>query len=115
MVIPLLTSIVAGISLSPLISLIAGILILIMPRLLNFIVAIYLIIIGLVGVFHLLPQQHFTGDLSRQVSLTTPAANRGRDGRSPFPSASAERIIGSKARSTGKAGSPICAENTQKW
>jgi hypothetical protein len=47
-----LTSIV-GISLSPLISLIAGLLILIMPRLLNFIVAIYLIIIGLVGVFHL--------------------------------------------------------------
>jgi hypothetical protein len=39
--------------LSPLISLIAGILILIMPRLLNFIVAIYLIIIGLVGLFHL--------------------------------------------------------------
>jgi hypothetical protein len=47
-----LTSIV-GISLSPLISLIAGILILVMPRLLNFIVAVYLIIIGLVGVFHL--------------------------------------------------------------
>jgi hypothetical protein len=53
MAIPLSTSIIAGISLSPLISLIAGILILIMPRLLNFIVAIYLIIIGLVGVFHL--------------------------------------------------------------
>ena len=34
---------------SPIIALIAGILILIMPRLLNFIVAIYLIIIGLVG------------------------------------------------------------------
>jgi len=48
-----LSALVAGISLSPLISLIAGILILIMPRLLNFIVAIYLIIIGLVGVFHL--------------------------------------------------------------
>src|SRR5271165_1340217 len=43
----------AGISLSPLIFLIAGILILVVPRLLNFIVAIYLIIIGLVGVFHL--------------------------------------------------------------
>jgi Protein of unknown function (DUF3096) len=42
-----------GISLSPLISLIAGILILVVPRLLNYIVAIYLIIIGLVGVFHL--------------------------------------------------------------
>jgi hypothetical protein len=52
MAIPLSTSIIAGISLSPLISLIAGIL-LIMPRLLNFIVAIYLIVIGLVGVFHL--------------------------------------------------------------
>ncbi len=47
-----ITSLV-GISLSPLISLIAGILILIVPRLLNFLVAIYLIIIGLVGVFHL--------------------------------------------------------------
>ncbi len=40
-------------SLTPLISLIAGILILIMPRLLNFIVAIYLIIVGLVGLFGL--------------------------------------------------------------
>jgi len=39
------------IALTPLISLIAGILILIMPRLLNYIVAIYLIIIGLVGLF----------------------------------------------------------------
>ena len=34
-----------------LISLLAGILILLMPRLLNFIVAIYLIVIGLVGLF----------------------------------------------------------------
>lgn len=33
----------------PLVSLIAGILILVMPRLLNFIIAIYLIIVGLVG------------------------------------------------------------------
>lgn len=38
-------------SLTPLVSLLAGILILIMPRLLNFIVAIYLIIIGLIGLF----------------------------------------------------------------
>jgi hypothetical protein len=35
--------------LSPVISLIAGILILIMPRLLNYIVAIYLIIISIIG------------------------------------------------------------------
>jgi hypothetical protein len=34
---------------TPIVALIAGILILIMPRLLNFIVAIYLIVVGLVG------------------------------------------------------------------
>ena len=33
----------------PLVALIAGILILVMPRLLNYIVAIYLIIIGILG------------------------------------------------------------------
>lgn len=38
-------------SLAPLVSLIAGILILLVPRLLNYIVAIYLIIIGLIGLF----------------------------------------------------------------
>jgi hypothetical protein len=37
--------------LSPLIALVAGVLILIMPRLLNYIVAIYLIIVGLLGLF----------------------------------------------------------------
>lgn len=39
------------IALTPLISLIAGVLILVMPRLLNYIVAIYLIIAGLLGLF----------------------------------------------------------------
>jgi len=39
--------------LTPLISLLAGILILVMPRLLNYIVAFYLIVIGLVGLFGL--------------------------------------------------------------
>jgi hypothetical protein len=38
-------------TLAPLLSLIAGILILVIPRLLNYIVALYLIIIGLVGLF----------------------------------------------------------------
>lgn len=38
-------------SLAPLVSLVAGILILVVPRLLNFIVAIYLIVIGLLGLF----------------------------------------------------------------
>ena len=36
-------------ALGPVIALIAGILILVMPRLLNFIVAIYLIAIGIIG------------------------------------------------------------------
>ncbi|MDO9624276.1 MAG: DUF3096 domain-containing protein [Pseudomonas sp.] len=40
-----------NLALTPLISLLAGILILVMPRLLNYIVAIYLIVIGLVGIF----------------------------------------------------------------
>jgi hypothetical protein len=35
--------------LQPVVALIAGILILIMPRLLNFIVAAYLIVVGLIG------------------------------------------------------------------
>ena len=38
-------------SLAPIVSLIAGILILIVPRMLNYIVAIYLIVIGLLGLF----------------------------------------------------------------
>ena len=38
-----------NIAIGPLVALIAGILILIVPRLLNFIVAIYLIVVGLVG------------------------------------------------------------------
>jgi len=37
------------VALQPLVALIAGILILIIPRLLNYIVAIYLIVIGIVG------------------------------------------------------------------
>jgi len=38
-------------SLTPLVSLIAGVLILVVPRLLNYIVALYLIIVGLIGLF----------------------------------------------------------------
>ena len=40
-----------NIALTPLISLIAGVVILIMPRLLNYIVALYLIVVGLIGLF----------------------------------------------------------------
>lgn len=38
-------------TIAPIVSLIAGILILVIPRLLNYIVAIYLIVIGLLGLF----------------------------------------------------------------
>jgi hypothetical protein len=39
------------VTLAPIVTLIAGILILVIPRLLNYIVAIYLIVIGLLGLF----------------------------------------------------------------
>ena len=42
---------ISQLALTPLISLIAGVLILIMPRLLNYIVALYLIVVGLLGLF----------------------------------------------------------------
>ena len=38
-------------SIAPLVALLAGILILVMPRLLNYIVAVYLIVTGLLGLF----------------------------------------------------------------
>jgi Protein of unknown function (DUF3096) len=38
-------------TIGPLVSLIAGVLILVVPRLLNYIVAIYLIVMGLLGLF----------------------------------------------------------------
>ncbi len=41
--------VITATELSPLVALIAGVLILIVPRLLNFIVAIYLIVVGLLG------------------------------------------------------------------
>ena len=40
------------VTLQPLVALVAGVLILLMPRLLNYIVAIYLIIVGLTGLVH---------------------------------------------------------------
>ena len=40
-----------SLSLAPIVALIAGVLILIVPRLLNYIVAIYLIVTGLLGLF----------------------------------------------------------------
>ena len=48
-----------GIAIAPLVALIAGILILFMPRLLNYIVAIYLIIIGVLGLI-----AHYSGGVA---------------------------------------------------
>jgi hypothetical protein len=48
------------VTLQPLIALVFGILILIVPRILNYLIAIYLILIGILGLFpHLL--SHITG------------------------------------------------------
>jgi Protein of unknown function (DUF3096) len=41
------------IALQPVVALVAGILILVMPRLLNYIVALYLIVIGVLGLLRL--------------------------------------------------------------
>ena len=40
-----------NVTLGPLVSLIAGVLILIMPKLLNYIIAVYLIVVGIIGLF----------------------------------------------------------------
>ena len=40
-----------SLSLAPLVSLIAGILVLLVPRLLSYIVGVYLIVIGILGLF----------------------------------------------------------------
>lgn len=42
-----------NVALTPIVSLFAGVLILVMPRLLNYIIAVYLIAIGLIGIFGL--------------------------------------------------------------
>jgi hypothetical protein len=56
-------------SLGPVISLIAGILILIFPRLLNMIVAIYLIVIGIVGLFGPVNLGKITASLGAALGL----------------------------------------------
>jgi len=44
---------VYGVQLEPIIALIAGILVLVFPRLLNYVVAIYLIVVGVLGLTNL--------------------------------------------------------------
>lgn len=63
-----------NLSIGPIVSLIAGVLILIVPRLLNYIVAIYLIVIGLIGIFgwgstHLRPTSSADPDARASPSL----------------------------------------------
>jgi hypothetical protein len=63
---------ISMIVLQPLVALIAGILILLMPRLLNFIVAIYLIILGVTGLWpHILE----AGYLQHLLQSATPASH----------------------------------------
>lgn len=48
-----LAAVTLAFSLAPVVALIAGLLILVMPRLLNYIVALYLILVGLIDILHL--------------------------------------------------------------
>lgn len=41
-----------GVYAQPVVALIAGIMILIMPRLLNYVIAVYLIVVGIIGLAH---------------------------------------------------------------
>ncbi len=45
---------IGGVPLEPVIAIVAGILILLMPKLLNYVVAIYLIVIGAVGLLRMM-------------------------------------------------------------
>lgn len=48
-----------NVSLAPIVALVAGILILVMPKLLNYIIALYLIVVGLLGLFGTAGSFHF--------------------------------------------------------
>ncbi len=73
-----------NLSIGPLVSLIAGILILVVPRMLNYIVAIYLIVIGLLGLFGGSLRLKQTGcDPARLSSVRRTASPRAIVGRDP--------------------------------
>ena len=58
------------IAVEPLFALIAGILILIVPRILNYVVAIYLILVGLFGILHARDVRH---TVSRPAAVAPPS------------------------------------------
>ena len=61
-----------NLALGPVVSLFAGVLILIVPRLLNYIVAIYLILIGLIGIFGWGQMHARTAAASAHPPITAP-------------------------------------------
>ena len=73
-----------NLAVGPVVSLIAGVLILIVPRLLNYIVAIYLILIGLIGIFGWTGTHIRTADAGHGAAITRHAAQ---------PPAQAVRIL----------------------
>ena len=80
----------------PLVALVAGILILIVPRLLNYIVAIYLVVIGLIGIFGvgtLHATQYSAGPRAGPSTqdCTAGRAGIGSDGRPMYAEAIASR------------------------
>ena len=63
-----------NLAIGPVVSLIAGVLILIVPRLLNYIVAIYLILIGLIGIFGWSGTHIRTADAGHRAAISQHAA-----------------------------------------
>jgi Protein of unknown function (DUF3096) len=64
------------VAIQPLIALIAGILILLVPRILNYVVAIYLIFIGLIGLWpHIF--SHVSHRFRRDFTLSSSGTERG--------------------------------------
>lgn len=62
----------------PVVALVAGILILIVPRLLNYIVAIYLIVIGILGRVSVSQECLRTGDAHGEIDLRCASGDRPR-------------------------------------
>ena len=89
---------ISTLALTPLISLIAGVLILVMPRLLNYIVALYLIVVGLLGLFpHLVrcrgaaarsPREHPPRRLDPEIRVKAQSGSRAACGRRLFSGSS---------------------------
>jgi hypothetical protein len=87
-----------NLAIGPIVSLIAGVLILIIPRLLNFIVAIYLILIGLIGIFGW-SNTHIRSTAIDKSEM--PVATAVYAATAPAEMAGGVRVVATRVESTG--------------